>query len=236
MLIKPITYTTFDGVEVTENFYFNMTKAELMVMMLEHESKTSNFEKDMRTIAESGDGKIIMPAFKNIIAMSYGERSDDGKYFHKSDEISKAFEGHAAYDVLLSEMLEDPEKRMAEFIDSIMPQALLTAARRDADAQAAETPQPAVAEPEKTPSQLARERSEARLQGHKPKEQPKQSSVTIEKTAEPQFIQEDDDPAAGKLMSSESPAINIEHNQLMEDERRELEELRRLRDERARQQ
>lgn len=228
MLIKPITYTTFDGVEVTENFYFNMTKAELMVMMLEHESKTSNFEKNMRTIAESGDGKIIMPAFKNIIAMSYGERSDDGKYFHKSDEISKAFEGHAAYDVLLSEMLEDPEKRMAEFIDSIMPQALLAAARRDADAQATETPQPTVAEPEKTPSQLARERSEARLQGHKPKEEPKQSSVTIEKTAEPQFVQEDEDPA-------EIQRPRVEHNQITEDERRELEELRRLRDERARQ-
>ena len=34
MYIKPITYTDFNDVERTENFYFNLTKAELLEMEL----------------------------------------------------------------------------------------------------------------------------------------------------------------------------------------------------------
>lgn len=220
MLIKPITYTTFDGVEVTENFYFNLTQAELQLMMLKSESRTSNFEKAMNAIKESGDGALIVPEFEKIIAMTYGLRSDDGKIFRKSDEISADFKNHAAYDVLINELLSS-QGAMENFINQVMPPALVAAASREAQQESNTTTEiTATAEPvlEKTPSQLAREASEANMQGHK------QKATVAAPTPQPVLVEEDD-PAQAR--------VAIEHNQLMEDERRELEELRRLRDQRA---
>lgn len=112
-----MTYTDFDGNERTEPFYFNLTKAELAEWEL---STDGGMGKKMTEIAQSNDGPTITKAFKSIIAKAYGEKSDDGRTFMKSEEIFKRFEATQAYSDLFVELVTDVDKATA-FINAIMP-------------------------------------------------------------------------------------------------------------------
>lgn len=117
MLKKTITYTDFDGNERTENFYFNLTKAELAEWEL---CTNGSMTQKLTEIAQSNDGPTITKAFKEIIRKAYGEKSDDGRAFLKSDEISDRFEATQAYSDLFVELVTDVDKATA-FVNAIMP-------------------------------------------------------------------------------------------------------------------
>lgn len=117
MLKKTMTYTDFDGNERTENFYFNLTKAELAEWEL---CTNGGMTQKLTEIAQSNDGPTITKAFKEIIRKAYGEKSDDGRAFLKSDEISDRFEATQAYSDLFVELVTDVDKATA-FVNAIMP-------------------------------------------------------------------------------------------------------------------
>lgn len=125
MLKKPITYTDFNGVEVTEDFYFNLTKAELIELEMAHEGGLS---ESLKRIVAAEDGKRIMEEFKNIILKAYGEKSLDGKKFVKSQHLRDEFESTEAYSELFVSLVTDPEAA-SEFISAIMPQDLMKQAQ-----------------------------------------------------------------------------------------------------------
>ena len=81
MLKKTITYEDFNGDKVSEDFFFHLSKAELVELELSHKGGLS---EALKRIVESEDGKAIIAEFKNIILSSYGQRSDDGKRFVKN--------------------------------------------------------------------------------------------------------------------------------------------------------
>ena len=122
MLAKKITYTNFNGEEVTETFYFNLTRAEVSEMQLNH---PGGYAEYLERIIDSKDSKEIVDAFTKFILDAYGEKSDDGRFFDKSEEMKKRFHTSEAYSVLLMEMLEDPNKA-ANFITSILPETNLS--------------------------------------------------------------------------------------------------------------
>lgn len=122
MLAKKITYTNFNNEEVTETFYFNLTRAEISEMQLNHPGGYSDY---LEQIIDSKDTKEIIDAFTKFILDSYGEKSPDGRFFDKSEEMKKRFHTSEAYSVLLMELIEDPNKA-AEFINAIMPSTNLT--------------------------------------------------------------------------------------------------------------
>ena len=97
MLKKTIKYTDYDGMEREEDFYFNLTESELMVMEL---SEDGGLKKMMEKIIREKNRPKIIEIFQNMIKMSYGEKSPDGKRFVKSEEISRAFTQTTAYDKL----------------------------------------------------------------------------------------------------------------------------------------
>lgn len=117
MLKKTITYTDYDGLERTEEFRFNLTKAELMDMQL---TTVGTFSELMRKIIEEKDIVRLAKYFKEIILKSYGVKSDDGKRFIKSPELSEAFSQTEAYSELYMELLGDSDKA-AKFIQEVMP-------------------------------------------------------------------------------------------------------------------
>lgn len=117
MLTKPISYVDYDGNERSENFYFNLSKAELMEMQL---SEAGGLEKMIRSIIDAQDTPKIFALFKKMILAAYGEKSADGKHFRKSEEISTDFMNTEAYTVLLMELASDPEAA-AKFITEIIP-------------------------------------------------------------------------------------------------------------------
>lgn len=117
MLKKQLTYTNYNDVEVTETFYFNLTETEL----LEMEATTKGgLGAKIQQVIDAKDMPSIMSIFKELILKAYGEKSDDGKYFRKSKEISEAFAQTEAYSILFMELATD-EKAATEFINGIIP-------------------------------------------------------------------------------------------------------------------
>lgn len=120
MLVKKIKYTDFDGNERTEEFHFNLTKAELFELQL---SETGGIQKAIEHIIKTQDHKKLMDIFKNIITSAYGEKSVDGKRFVKSKELTEAFMQTNAYSELFMELAQDADSASA-FINGIMPKEL----------------------------------------------------------------------------------------------------------------
>ena len=117
MLKKPITYTDYHGVERTEDFYFNLSKAESMEMEL---GVTGGMTEMLNKIIAAKDAPSLMKTFKEMIMQSYGIKSDDGKRLVKSEEISTAFTQTEAYSVLFMELITD-DKAAADFVNGIIP-------------------------------------------------------------------------------------------------------------------
>lgn len=117
MLKKTITYEDFNGQEQTEDFYFHLSKADLIELEM---SKKGGLEEWLKRVIASKDGKAIMEEFKNLIMMSVGERSDDGKRFRKDVQLRHDFRDSPAYDVLFMELVTDADKA-AEFVNGIIP-------------------------------------------------------------------------------------------------------------------
>lgn len=117
MLKKPITYTDYDGVERTEDFFFNLTKAEVAEMEL---GTTGGMQKLIERILNTQDTKGLIDLFKDLILRSYGEKSADGRRFIKSKELSTAFSQTEAYSELFMELVTNADKA-AEFVNGITP-------------------------------------------------------------------------------------------------------------------
>ena len=117
MLKKTIKYTNYNGIELTEDFYFNLTKAEIMEMEL---GTSGGLAEMINRIVAAQDAPAIITVFKDLILKAYGEKSADGKYFRKSREISEAFAQTEAYSILFMELATDADAA-AKFINGIVP-------------------------------------------------------------------------------------------------------------------
>lgn len=118
MLKKTIKYINYNGEEVSEDFYFNLTKTELDDM---NASAEGGLDLMIQQIVDSKSVKKIWKLFKTIVLKAYGEKSSDGKHFNKSKKISKAFACTPAYDVLMQGFFNDDGTAAAEFMEGIVP-------------------------------------------------------------------------------------------------------------------
>lgn len=117
MLKKTITYVDYNGIERTEDFYFNLSKAEVAEMEL---SVQGGFSKMLEEIIASKDNVQIVSLFKQMVLKSYGEKSPDGRRFIKSEEIAQAFAQTEAYSEIFMELALNEDKA-AEFVNGILP-------------------------------------------------------------------------------------------------------------------
>jgi hypothetical protein len=112
-----MTYTDYNGVERTEDLYFNLTKAEVMEM--EMSTKGGLAEMIQRIIAAQ-DQPAIIKIFKDLIIRSYGVKSPDGKRFIKNQEVVDEFVQTEAFSDLFMELATNADKA-AEFINGVVP-------------------------------------------------------------------------------------------------------------------
>lgn len=117
MLKKTITYEDYNGVSRTEDFYFNLSKAEIMEMEM---GTTGGFGAMVNKIIAAKDMPTLIHLFKDLLLKAYGEKSPDGKRFIKSPELSEAFSQTEAYSQLFMELAMD-DKKGAEFVNGIVP-------------------------------------------------------------------------------------------------------------------
>jgi hypothetical protein len=121
MLKKTITFEDLDGNTVTEDFYFHLSKADLVE--LEVTADGNSMELMVQRIAKANDGRGIIDTFKKIILMSVGERSEDGRRFIKTQEIRDAFEQSEAYSELFLELATNAQAGI-DFISGVVPKSL----------------------------------------------------------------------------------------------------------------
>lgn len=130
MLKKTVTYTDFNGVERTEDYYFNLSKAELMEM---ETGTTGGYSDRIQAIINAKDTPEIMRIFKDLLLKAYGEKSADGKHFVKIDNdgrpLSIAFSQTEAYSEIFMELATDADAASA-FINGVLPADLVKEANK----------------------------------------------------------------------------------------------------------
>lgn len=124
MLKKTITYEDYNGVERTEDFYFNLSKAELMEMEM---GTVGGLAEQINRIVAAQDAPSIIAIFKDLVLRSYGEKSPDGKRFMKSEEIATGFAQTEAYSQIFMELATDSDAA-SKFVNGIVPKMPETAA------------------------------------------------------------------------------------------------------------
>lgn len=117
MLKKTITYTDYNGSERTEDFYFNLTKAEVMEMEM---STSGGLTKMINRIVAAQDAPAIISIFKKLVLKAYGVKSPDGKRFIKSEELSTEFSQTEAYSQLFMELATNADEA-SKFVNGIVP-------------------------------------------------------------------------------------------------------------------
>lgn len=117
MLKETRTYIDYNGNERTEDFYFNLSKAEIMEMEM---STAGGFAEMIQNIIAAQDGPAIIKIFKDLLLKSYGQKSADGKHFIKNDKIKEEFSQTEAYSDLFMELATDADKA-AKFVNGIIP-------------------------------------------------------------------------------------------------------------------
>jgi hypothetical protein len=120
VLKKTITYEDFNGETVSEDFFFHLSKAELVELEM---SQKGGLSEALERIIAAEDAKSIIKEFKNIILTSYGKRSDDGRRFIKNQELRDEFESTEAYSTLFMELVTDPNAA-AEFVNGVIPKGM----------------------------------------------------------------------------------------------------------------
>lgn len=128
MVKKSIKYTDFNGNEQVDECYFNLSQSELTQLEV---SEKGGFENYISKMIAEQDNKKIYALFKEIVLMSYGEKSFDGKSFIKKKMIDgqlvnlrDQFEQTMAFDTLMMELISGGEKTVAEFINKLIPNEL----------------------------------------------------------------------------------------------------------------
>lgn len=117
MLKKTIKYTDFNGVDREEDFYFNLTEAELAEMNLMTKGGLKGY---LEAIINTQDTPAIAELFKTIINKAYGVKSPDGRKFTKSPEILDDFIYTQAYSNLYMSLIADADAA-ANFVNGIIP-------------------------------------------------------------------------------------------------------------------
>lgn len=122
MIKKTINYTDYNGVERTEDYYFNLNEAELTEMEMGTEG---GYSEMVSRIVAAQDTPAIIKIFKEFIMKSYGVKSPDGRRFVKTAELSEEFSQTAAYSKLFMELATNADEAAA-FLNGIVPDKIKT--------------------------------------------------------------------------------------------------------------
>ena len=120
MFKKTVTYEDYKGNTRTEDFYFNLNKAELVELEL---STKGGLTVMMDRIIAAQDNATLFKIFKDLVSKSYGVLSDDGRKFVKNQEVLDDFMQTEAYSIIFSELATNAEAA-AEFFNNVIPQNL----------------------------------------------------------------------------------------------------------------
>lgn len=121
MLVRNFKYVDYNGNEREESWAFNMSKADVIKWLTTSGDYT--LDKVLERLANERNGKKIMEIFDDLIDLSVGQVTLDGRGFEKTEALRKDFRSTPAYDELFSEVVTDA-KKAADFVNAIIPKQL----------------------------------------------------------------------------------------------------------------
>ena len=117
MLKKTVVYDDFDGNKSEGDYYFNLSQVEIVRLELSLDGGLEAYINSM-TQGPEIDGRKILSLFEQLIQMSFGVKTEDGKRFEKSPELTNNFINSGAYSALCMSLLKDQESAQ-EFFSSL---------------------------------------------------------------------------------------------------------------------
>lgn len=131
MLSKKIKWTDYKGVEHDDTFHFYLNESELL-KWLRGTDGDYTLDEALESMTKEGNGKEIIKTIEDMILMSYGEISLDGRRFIKTPEMAEEFKQTEAYSKLFMELALDAQKT-AEFVNGILPSDLASKFKKIAE-------------------------------------------------------------------------------------------------------
>lgn len=117
MLKKTIKFEDFDDVMREEVHYFHLSKTELTKLNLRGDGGLKGIAD---SLSQARNIDRVADLIEEVIHLSYGVKSGDGRNFTKSEEIWNDFRSSNAYDVLYQELINDGTA-LANFVKEIIP-------------------------------------------------------------------------------------------------------------------
>lgn len=121
MYAKKIKAVDFRGRTYEREYLFNLTRSELVEL---EASADGGLQEYIKRIVNTEKSSELVPLFKKLILMSYGEISDDGTMFIKNHptrgNLGQEFAQTAAFDEMFTEFVTNPDAAN-EFIQKILP-------------------------------------------------------------------------------------------------------------------
>ena len=120
MVKKTLTYTDFEGKEVTKDFYFNISKMEFRELDRKIPGGLQNLIDRVRT---EKDENQLLDLLSILILASYGEKTEDSRFVKEDPrgrQLSSYFKISEAWDVLFLNLLQN-EQELNEFLTGIVP-------------------------------------------------------------------------------------------------------------------
>lgn len=118
MIKRTIEYVDYNGTERVEDFYFDLSAAELTEYQW---STDEGMDKKLQQIVNAEKNSDLIKYFKDILLISVGKKSEDGKRFIKNQDIIDEFVQSPAYSILFMELASDANAA-AEFVNGIIPE------------------------------------------------------------------------------------------------------------------
>ena len=122
MIKETITYVDYNGVEKTEDKYFNLSKAELLKMQY---STEGGMIERLKNVVDNMNGKDMLEIFDELLVNSYGVVSENGG-FVKNDKLREEFKSSEAYSELFVKLMSDVDEA-TRFINGVIPESLRAA-------------------------------------------------------------------------------------------------------------
>jgi len=116
VLKKTVNYRDFNGKKQSETLYFNLTEAELVRLDLEFKGGLETYIGNLDETARPED---ILSLFERILQMSYGTKSEDGRYFLKDEKETARFKQSAMYSSLFLQLVQNVDQATSFFNELI---------------------------------------------------------------------------------------------------------------------
>lgn len=106
MFKHSVQYNDFNGNERKEDLYFHLSLPE--VTRLQAEIGT-DIESHVKNLVDNQDMSQLIAFLEKMLLNSYGQKTSDGKSFHKSKELRDAFEYSQAYAEVFEQVMTNPD-------------------------------------------------------------------------------------------------------------------------------